>query len=61
MQAVCKYKDQGEAGEGHRTGNDLFFTHEETPQTIMEMEDLDPCWNKNLRHAVLETKQDGSQ
>lgn len=60
-QAVCKCKEQGEAGEGPRTGNDLFSIHEETLPTIMEMEDLGPCWNKNLWHAVPETKQDGSQ
>lgn len=28
VQAVCK--EEGEAGEGPRTGNDLFFIHEET-------------------------------
>lgn len=27
---LCKCKEEGEAGEGPRTGNDLFFIHEET-------------------------------
>lgn len=53
VQAVHKCKEEGEAGEGPRTGKELLFIYEETFQTTMEMEDSGLYWNKYFRHVAL--------